>query len=75
MLRFISGASHVPISDLNGSISFTHNNAEKGQRIKANNCALQLSIPVNDGYFAVDSSVFISKFADDIYDSQEYGCI
>ena len=74
MLQFISGASHVPISDLNGSISFTHN-AEKGQRIKANNCALQLSIPVNDRYFAVDSSVFISNFADDIYDSQEYGCI
>ena len=74
VLRFMSGASHVPISDLNGSISFIHN-AEKGQRIKANNCALQLSIPVNDRYFAVDSSVFISNFADDIYDSQEYGCI
>lgn len=74
VLQFMSGASHLPISELNGSISFIHN-AEKGQRIKANNCALQLSLPVNDRYFAVESSVFISNFADDIFDSQDFGCI
>ena len=74
VLQFMSGASHLPVSNLNGSITFIHG-AAKGQRIKANNCSLQLSIPVNERYVTEESSVFISHFADNIFDSQGYGCV
>ncbi len=74
VLQFMSGASHLPVSNLNGSITFIHG-AAKGQRIKANNCSLQLSIPVNERYVTEESSVFIPHFADNIFDSQGYGCV
>ena len=75
VLQFISGASHLPADGFHGGcIQFIHT-AERGQRVKANTCGLQLSIPMNERYFTEDSSVFVSNFADDIFDSQGYGCV
>lgn len=74
VLQFMSGASHLPVTNLNGSIQFIHDAAAR-QRIKANDCSLEVSIPVNERYFTEDSSHFISNFADDVFESKEYGCI
>lgn len=74
VLQFLSGASHLPCGSIHGSIHFIHD-VEKGQRVKANTCALELAIPVNNRYLSEESSVFIANLADDIFDGQGYGCV
>lgn len=72
VLQFLTGARNMPLGSIEGSIVFDHN-ALNGARVKANCCALQLSIPVNERYFSEESGSFISNFADDIFDGQGYG--
>ena len=73
VLRFLSGARHLPPGGFCGTIQFVHD-ATEGQRLKANTCALKLCIPVNDRYCSDNSSVFVANMADDIFDSQTFGC-
>lgn len=65
--QYLKGAENVPLGSIDRSIIFMHD-ALKGTRLKANNCALQLSIPVNERYHCEESATFESNFADDILD-------
>lgn len=46
-----------------------------GARSKANTCGNCICFPVNDRYANEDSSVFVSNFADDIFEGPGYGCV
>lgn len=72
VLQFLTGARNIPLGGLEGSIVFKHD-AIKGARVRTNNCALQLIIPVNERYYCEEPAKFVSNFADDICDGQGYG--
>ena len=47
---------------------------QQGQRMKANTCAVSLSIPVNERYTRDESNIVVENFGDDIFESPGYGC-
>ena len=69
VLQFLTGARNIPLGNIDGSIVFAHD-ALKGARVKANTCALQLTIQVNERYFSEESATFLLNFADDNFDGQ-----
>jgi hypothetical protein len=72
VFQFITGSRFPPPGLLKGALEFTHD-ALHGARCKSNTCANSIRFPVNDRYATDDSAVFVSNFADDIFDGPAYG--
>ena len=73
VLQFLSGSRFFPTWGMKGEIDFLHE-VQQGQRMKANTCAVSLSIPVNERYTSDDSNIVAENFGDDIFESPGYGC-
>ena len=72
--QFATGLRYPPPGGCKGAIEFMHDTLT-GTRAKANTCANSLCFPTNDRYASEDCGVFVSNFADDIFDGPRYGCV
>lgn len=72
VLQFLSGSRFFPTWGMKGEIDFLHE-VQQGHRMKANTCAVSLSIPVNERYTSDDSNIVAENFGDDIFESPGYG--
>lgn len=74
VLQFTSGSRFLPAGGMKGEIIFLHA-VHWGERVKANTCAITLSIPVTERYASEDPNIFMVNFRDDIFDAPGYGCV
>ena len=65
--QFITGSRYPPPGGIQGGVEFQHDPLP-GARCKVNTCANFICFPVNDRYTSEDSGVFVSNFADDIFE-------
>jgi hypothetical protein len=72
--QFATGLRYPPPGGCKGAIEFMHDTLP-GTRAKANTCANSFSFPINDRYASEDSGVFVSNFADDIFEAPGYGFV
>lgn len=74
VLQFTSGSRFLPTGGIKAEITFLHA-GQWGERVKANMCAIILSMPVTERYASEDPNIFMSSFRDDIFDAPGYGCV
>lgn len=72
--QFATGLRYPPPGGCKGSVEFIHD-ALPGRRAKGNTCANSFCFPINARYASEDCDVFISNFADDIFEGPGYGMV
>lgn len=69
VLQFGSGARYP---NFKGKLMFDHNSMEPGRRIKANTCAICITIPINARY-CCNTAVFAEHVMEDIFEAFGFG--